>query len=249
MFDRLRWLGLETADLDAARQFYDTLVPDRVDEPDPARAVDDGDATAGDVTDDGAVAVYRVGGSDPATRLVLRRPTAVPRGGVHTHYALSVPRDEYDDWRGHLAADHPVAEHDFGSMRSLYTYDPDGHCVELAGVDVAGPGVDGVFEVVLEVRDLDRARSFYRSLGFEPTDDGGDRVRLSGPDAVPDLELWEPRLGIAGARGGLHVYLGLAAPDPGSVADTVRDDARRVTAVEEGVRVVDPDGHHLTVLP
>ncbi len=243
MLDRLRWLGLETADLDAARQFYDTLVPDRVEEPDPARAVLDG----ADPTEAGESAVYRVG-ADPATRLVLRRPTAVPRGGVHTHYALSVPREEYDDWRGHLAADHPVAEHDFGSMRSLYTYDPDGHCVELAGVDTEGPGIDGVFEVVLEVRDLARARSFYRRLGFEAVDEGSDRVRLAGPNAVPDLELWEPRLGIAGARGGLHVDLGLAAPDPGAVADTVRGTARRVTSVAGGVRVVDPDGHHLTVL-
>ncbi len=242
MFESLRWLGLETVDLDAARRFYDTLVPDRVEESDPAHAAADGpDDTPGET------AVYRVGGPDPATRLVLRRPASVPRGGVHTHYALSVPRDEYDDWRGHLAADHPVAEHDFGSMRSLYTYDPDGHCVELAGVDVDGPGVDGVFEVVLEVRDLGRARPFYEALGFDPVDEGRDRVRLSGPNGVPDLELWEPRLGIAGARGGLHVDLGLAASDPDAVVETVTGDARQVTETGAGVRVVDPDGHHLTV--
>jgi len=243
VLDGLRWLGLETADLEAARRFYDTLVPDRVDEPDPART-----AVGADETTAGAdeTAVYRVGGPDPPTRLVLRRPTAVPRGGVHTHYALSVPHGEYDDWRGHLAADHPVAEHDFGSMRSLYAYDPDGHCVELAGVDVDGPGVDGVFEVVLEVRDLARARRFYGALGFEPVDEGPDRVRLSGPNAVPDLELWEPRLGIAGARGGLHVDLGLSASTPEAVVAAL-EGARRVETLDDAVRLVDPDGHHLIV--
>ncbi len=243
MLSRLRWLGLETAVPDAARAFYDTVVTDRVEKPDPAAVA--GDERPGDAL------VYRVGGGDPETRLVLRRPTATPRGGVHTHYALSVPESEYADWRAHLAADHPVVEHDFGAMRSLYVEDPDGHCLELAGTDVTGPGVDGVFEVVLEVRDIDRARGFYEDLGYERTDAGGDRLRLGGPGAMPDLELWEPRLGIADARGGLHVDLGVAAPDPAAVADVLADRARTVWRAPDGdaVRVVDPDGHHLTVVP
>jgi catechol 2,3-dioxygenase-like lactoylglutathione lyase family enzyme len=242
VLDRLRWLGLEVTDRDAARAFYDPLLVDRVDEPDPAG---DGDQTRTDPRP----LVYRVGGGDPETRLVLRRPDSVPRGGVHTHYALAVPEDEYADWRAHLAADHPVAEHDFGVLRSLYVDDPDGHCVELAGVDVAGPGVDGVFEVVLEVRDLARARSFYETLGYRGTDESDDRLRLAGPGETPDVELWEPRRGIAGARGGLHVDLGVAAPDPAAVATAVADAARRVDRPDGRVRVVDPDGHHLTVLP
>jgi len=239
---RLRWLGLESAALSAAGEFYDPLVPDRVDGPDPARAAVGADATAGDTL------VYRVGG-DPATRLVLRRPRSVPRGGLHTHYALSVPRGEYDDWRTHLTADHPVAEHDFGGMQSLYVYDPDGNCVELAGVDVDGSGVDDVFEVVLEVRDRSRARAVYEAWNYEVVDEGDDRLRLSGPGETPDLELWEPRLGIADARGGVHVDLGFATPDPAGAAAAVKDPARHVETAGAVRRVVDPDGHHVVLVP
>ena len=257
MLSRLRWLGLETAAPETTRAFYDPLIPDRVDEVDPAvAALGDVETDATNENErggttraaDGEALVYRVGGGDPATRLVLRRPRSVPRGGLHTHYALSVPREEYDDWRAHLAADHPVAEHDFGSMRSLYVSDPDGNCVELAGVDVDGPGVDGVFEVVLEVRDLRRARAFYETWGYGVVDEGADRLRLSGPGATPDLELWEPRLGIADARGGVHVDLGVGTPDPAAAASTVRDRARLVERHGETRRVVDPDGHHVTLV-
>jgi catechol 2,3-dioxygenase-like lactoylglutathione lyase family enzyme len=226
MLTDVRFLALEVRALDRARAFYtdhlglDTAVegPDRKD----SVALDVGDETA----------------------LVLRRPTRVPRGGVHTHYALSVPAGEYNDWYDRLSTAMPTEEFSFGSMRSVYVYDPDHHCVELAGTDVSGPGVDGLFEVVLEVEKLDRAEAFYRTLGFDPVDRGPDRVRLRGPT---DLELWEPRLGIADARGGVHVDVGFGAEDPSAVRSVVEETATGIESVDDGVRFRDPDGHVLTV--
>ncbi|HMB51200.1 MAG TPA: VOC family protein, partial [Natronoarchaeum rubrum] len=112
------------------------------------------------------------------TTLVVRRPDGVPRGGLHTHFAFSIPADEYDDWWDRLSADRELEEHTFGSASSLYCYDPAGNCVELGQSDVAGPGIDGVFEVVLEVEQLDRALGFYEALGFSVVDRGAERRRV-----------------------------------------------------------------------
>lgn len=228
MITDLRWLALEVKDLDVARDFYvEHLDLEVVQEDDREVALD-------------------VGG-EPGTNLVLRRPTGLPRGGLHTHYALSLPADEYDDWYDRLSAEFDLVEHTFGSVRSLYFYDPDGNCVEVAGTGVDGPGIDGVFEVVLEVDDLSRAVELYEALGFEEMDRQGDRVRLRGPF---DLELWTPRIGLADARGGVHVDLGLGVEDPSGAARAVLDhlDAHRAPEKLGGgaVRIRDPDGHAIT---
>ncbi|NKE34789.1 VOC family protein [Natronococcus sp. JC468] len=224
MLTGLSWLALEVKHLEPARRFYaETLsLP---------------------VREDGADECVLAAGE---TDLVLRRPEAVPRGGLHTHYALSIPADEYDEWWDRLSEEYDLEEARFGSSRSLYLYDPDGNCVELGQRDVAGPGIDGLFEVVLEVESLERAREFYETLGFRTVDVGADRkrVRLNGPMA---LELWEPHLGIADGRGGVHVDLGFETDDPGAALEAV---ANRVGRVErdagDEVVVRDPDGHWLT---
>jgi catechol 2,3-dioxygenase-like lactoylglutathione lyase family enzyme len=225
MLTDLAWLALEVKDLDRAREFYADDLYMTVTEADDREVVLD------------------AGG--PGTDLVLRRPSSVPRGGLHTHYAMSVPAGEYDRWYDGLSASFEVDEHDFGGMTSLYCYDPDGNCVELAGRDVEGPGIDGVFEVVLEVAAIDRAHGFYRDLGFEMVDREPDRMRLSGP---MDVELWEPRRGIADARGGVHVDLGFGSVDPGRALSAVEDRVRSVERLEEGIRIRDPDGHAITFL-
>jgi catechol 2,3-dioxygenase-like lactoylglutathione lyase family enzyme len=257
MLTRLCRLGLEAKYLGAAREFYETrlgLVP--ANESDAAVAYDVGETT-----------------------VVLRRPVSTPRGGVHTHYAFSTTREAYDDWLTALSDLDPV-EFSFGSTRSLYVYDPDGNCVEIGGIDdAAAAGGDagteaaarpltGIFEVVLEVTDLERAETQFRALGFEVSDRGDERprVRLSGP---VDLELWEPQLGIADARGGLHVDLTFRTDDPraaveaggpwaagpvavgggndGESSDAGADDGADSGADgEEGLRVRDADGHVLT---
>ena len=224
MITDLRHLGLEVKYLDRARTFYvDGLGLEPMRE------------TATELA-------FRVGSTD----LVLRRPSRVPRGGLHVHYAFEAPRAEYDAWYERAAAAGvDPEEHQFGNYRSLYTDDPDDHCVEIGGRDVGGSGLAGIFEVVLEVASLDPAVERYEALGFETVDRGGDRrrVRLDGP---VELELWEPQLGLADARGGVHVDLGFSTPDPDAAADAVTacPDARE--AVDGGVRARESDGHVLT---
>ena len=250
MLTGLHRLGLEVKDLGATRAFYEDrlgLVP--VGKPDGSES---------------SVA-YAVGVDAEATTLCFRRPTDTPRGGVHTHYAFSTTPRAYTQWLQRLSELDP-AEFSFGAVDSLYVYDPAGHCVEIGGFDTgddaervsldsdggpdsagsgAVPPLSGVFEVVLEVTDLPTAEDRYRRLGFEVVDRGERRrrVRLSGP---VDLELWEPHLGIADARGGLHVDLAFATPDPDAAVEAGAPWPGAVASVPDGRRVVDDDGHVLT---
>ena len=243
MLTGLHRLGLEVKDIDATRAFYEDrlgFVP--VERPDGA------DSESG--------VAYAVGAGMEATTLRFRRPTEVPRGGVHTHYAFSTTPQAYARWGQRLSDLDPV-EFSFGAVDSLYVYDPAGHCVEIGGFDSEGggsrsdiaddtiPPLSGLFEVVLEVTDLPTAEDRYRRLGFEVVDRGQRRrrVRLSGP---VDIELWEPQLGIADARGGLHVDLAFAAPDPDAAVEAGGPWPGDVLSIPDGRRVVDDDGHVLT---
>jgi len=225
MLTGLRWLALEVKYLDPVVDLYRDHL----------------DLAVRRDADDEVV----LGAGD--TDLVLRRPSGVPRGGLHTHYAFSTPADAYDDWWDRLSATFDLHEETFGSMRSLYFYDPEGNCVEIGGRDDAGEGITGIFEVVLEVTDLDRALAFYEALGLETVDVGERRRRVRLTAGPFDLELWEPHLGLADARGGVHVDLGLATDDRDAVRAAVTDRARAVTERENGLFVEDPDGHTLTV--
>jgi catechol 2,3-dioxygenase-like lactoylglutathione lyase family enzyme len=226
---RLTHLGLEAKALDAARAFY----------------VDRFGLTPARETEDELR--FSVGGTD----LRLRRPTGAPRGGLHTHYAFSAVPGSLAAWRERLAGLDPE-EVAFGDYRSLYVYDPDGNCVEI-GIETGDGGgaveeavtPTGIFEVVLEVTDLDSAEATYTALGFEPVDRGTSRrrVRLRGP---MDLELWEPQLGLADARGGVHVDLGFETAEPTAAADALAERTTAREAVDGGVRVRDADGHWLT---
>jgi catechol-2,3-dioxygenase len=225
MLTGLRWLALEVKYLDPAVAFY----RDHLDLPVRHETEAEVSLAAGD------------------TDLVLRAPSGVPRGGLHVHYAFSAPADEYDDWWDRLSASFDLEEHVFGSMRSLYFYDGAGNCVEIGGRDDEGDGLTGIFEVVLEVEDLDRALAFYEALGLETVDVGERRRRVRMTAGPFDLELWEPHLGLADARGGVHVDVGVTADDAAAVRDTVADRALAVEEVADGLRVRDPDGHYLTV--
>jgi catechol-2,3-dioxygenase len=230
----LRWLALEAKFLDPMAAFYGETL---------------------------GLPVDRVGDAElrvpvGATDLLVRRPSGVPRGGVHTHYAFSTPPDRYDDWYDRLSASFDLEEHTFGSARSLYCYDPEGNCVEVGGVEREGiategtgePPLTGVFEVVLEVEDLDRAQAFYTALGLDVMDEGERRRRVRLTAGPFDVELWEPHLGLADARGGLHVDVGVGVDDPTATADALRGLATDVTPVEGGVRVRDADGHYVTLV-
>ncbi|MFB6141976.1 MAG: VOC family protein [Halorientalis sp.] len=218
------WLALEVKYLDRARSFYETYL-----DLEAVRETETEVALAAGETD-----------------LVLRRPSTVPRGGLHTHYALATPADEYQGWYDRLSTSFDLVEHEFGDASSLYFYDTEGNCVEIGQRDVAGEGIAGLFEIVLEVEDLDRAESFYRALGLEVTGRGENRQRIRLTSGDVDVELWEPQLGLADARGGVHVDAGFTVADPRGLADEVADEALGVTDLDEGVRVRDPDGHYLT---
>jgi catechol-2,3-dioxygenase len=224
MISALRWLALEVKYLDHASAFYREHL-----QLDTSRETD-------------SEVVFEAGETD----LVLRRPSTIPRGGLHTHYALSIPAAEYDGWYDRLAETFAPDEHTFGSARSLYFYDTEGNCVELGESEDSGSGVLGVFEVVLEVEDLARAEGFYTALGMEIVDQGGERhrTRLSAEGFA--LELWEPQLGLADARGGVHVDLGFGVENPEKALGAVRESVRSVEHLDGSIRVRDPDGHFLT---
>lgn len=224
MISALEWLALEVKYRDHAGEFYrDHLELTTVRESD-------------------TEVVFAAGDTD----LVFRRPQRVPRGGLHTHYALSIPATEYDDWYDRLAKTFALDEHTFGSARSLYFYDTEGNCVELGESDESGTGILGVFEVVLEVEDRARAAEFYTALGMEIVDRGSERPRTRLSAGPFDLELWEPQLGLADARGGVHTDLGLAVGNPEEALDRVRESVGSIEHIDEGIRVRDPDGHFLT---
>lgn len=226
MLSGLRWLALEVKELDPVatcyREHFDLSVV-RADETEVV-------LTAGE------------------TQLILRRPSGVPRGGLHVHYAFATAADAYQAWWDRLAGSFDLEEHTFGSMRSLYLYDPAGNCVEIGGRNEPGSGenLTGLFEVVLEVEDLDTALTFYRALDFELVDLGDQRRRARLTAGPFDIELWEPHLGLADARGGVHVDIGLAVEDVAAIRDAVGDRATRIDTVDAGLRIRDPDGHYLT---
>ena len=222
MLTALTHLALEVKSLDRARAFYqEQLGLDPVE------------------TSDREV-VFEAG----ETAVVLRRPSGVPRGGLHVHYAFATGAEAFETWEARLSS-LPTEAFDFGGSRSLYVDDPDDHCVEVGTVaDTDTDALVGVFEVVLEVESLEDAVERYRRLGFEVVDRGDDRrrVRLRGP---MDLELWEPQLGIADARGGVHVDLGFVTDDPRTAAEAAAPGVEPTT-VDGGVRVREADGHVLT---
>ncbi len=178
----------------------------------------------------------------PPGALCLRELTAMPNGGIHTHFAIRVTPDRYGQLHERLSETEPVIERTFGGRRSLYRIDPAGHCVEFGEDPELASAVGPVFEVVLEVSDLDLAVDRYRPLGFDPidSDDTRPRRRLRGPF---DLELWEPHLGIANARGGCHVDLGLTVTDPHAAARHLAPSGKTPTQRDGRLFVRDGDGH------
>ena len=214
----LDWLGLATPDVSELVAYYEsTFGLEAIDDP-PCP-----EATVGFSLGDGW--------------LVTRPYTTLPSGGVHTHFAISITESAYDQLYESL--DTPV-ERTFGGQRSLYHFDPAGHCVEFGERPALDSAVGPIFEVVLEVASLDIAIERYRQLGFEPLDRGSDRprCRLRGPF---DLELWEPHLGIADARGGCHVDLGITVEDANAAAAVLGQS--ELPEIDNRLFVRDPDGH------
>jgi catechol-2,3-dioxygenase len=73
--------------------------------------------------------------------------------------------------------------------------------------------VGGVSELVLEVVDLAAAEAFYADvIGFPVVERSEGRVWLMAGTQTR-IGLWRPQLGIASARGGLHVHYAMHIDD------------------------------------
>lgn len=221
----LNWLTLEVKYLDRAVSFY----------------TDQLDLSFTKQSD--TLAVTQIGD----TALKLQTPSQVPRGGLHTHYAFATPHEEYDDWWGSLSPHHNLIEQSFSSGKSLYFYDPDGNCLEIGQQSTTGQGLTGVFEIVLEVEDIEKAEQYYTTLGGKPISRSDDRPRVRLDFESFDIELWEPHLGIADARGAVHLDFGITIPDPTETANELEHASQSVTYLDQGIRLRDPDGHYLTL--
>jgi catechol 2,3-dioxygenase-like lactoylglutathione lyase family enzyme len=115
------------------------------------------------------------------------------------------------------------------------------------------PPVTGISELVLEVKDLDAARHFYRDvLGFEETlyGEGADGRYWYLVGETARLGLWTEQVGLAGGRGGAHVHYAFNVPD-GEV-DRLKEQIEGAGAEVEGpiqlgpgraIYVTDPDGN------
>ena len=89
MLGTLEWLALEAKYLDRSQAFYEAFLDLAV------RREREGEVA------------FAAGDSD----LILRSPGGVPRGGIHTHYAFSIPAAEYDQWYDRLDDRFDLVEH------------------------------------------------------------------------------------------------------------------------------------------
>ena len=224
MIEQLAWLAISVDDLDTASDFYEDLLElPRQDStpPDGERRLQSGDSA-----------------------LHLRSPDAEHTGGSHVHYAFETGQESLDQWESRLSDVGSVDTLDFGIYRSLYTFDPDDHCVELGGRTDGSNAITGIFEVVFEVEVLDAAEAFYRELGCSVIDRGDSRARVRLDTGPFDLELWEPQTGLAGAEPGAHVELGLGVDDPAQAVERTHKNGAELDGTDESA-VIDPDGHRL----
>lgn len=219
MISSLEWLGLAVDDPAAASTFYERLLG-------PPASSGENDAVS-----------FEVGEAE----LRLKPPGSTPRGGAHVHYALSTGHPGYRRAKDILAST-GYEEHDLDVYQSVYAFDPDDHCLEVANRDDDGAEeLTGIFEIVLEVETLERAERWYDRFDPDLMDRGSSRRRTRLDMGPFELELWEPQRGIADAAPGAHVDLGLIVEDLEAV---IPEGAG--TSTRSGLRVIDPDGHQLS---
>jgi len=124
----------------------------------------------------------------------------------------------------------------------------------LANAMVDGIPVTGVSELVLEVLDLDRAEQFYAEvLGFPVVERWKERGAvwvMAGTNTR--IGLWQPQVGLAGGRGGVHVHYALQIKDSDFDASVERLRLRgfepKIVSFDDDQRgrafyVTDPDGN------
>lgn len=112
--------------------------------------------------------------------------------------------------------------------------------------------VTGISELVLEVVDLEAAERFYASvLGLPVVERWPDRdvVWVMAGDRTR-IGLWRPQVGLARARGGVHVHYAMHVPDEAYDAAVARLRSRgqpveehRFSTESRAAYVTDPDGN------
>ena len=226
MTPSLAWLALQSSDLGAATSFYHERLDLNL------------------VSTSETEHEYRVG----ETTVLLRTPDHPTPGGAHVHYAFTTGPDGFDYWVQRLAEDFDLTFHDFGTFQSLYCFDADEHCVEIASLGEGGTALSGIFEVVLQVRDIDDAIPWYTQLGFTPGERDPDRPRIRLTSSQLDLELWEPHRGLADALPGEYVDLGIAVADVNAIVEKLPGNGPIVES-KPGTTVFEaPGGHRLTLI-
>lgn len=120
----------------------------------------------------------------------------------------------------------------------------------------------GVTELVLETRDLEESEWFYTDVLGLPVVGRWEGESFRGREAVwvqsgdqTRIGLWQPQVGIAGSRGGVHVHFAMtvAEGDFDAVVAQVREHGVHVDEVyfgddptapgQRSAYVTDPDGH------
>ena len=112
--------------------------------------------------------------------------------------------------------------------------------------------VGGVSELVLEVVDLTAAEAFYAGVfGFPVVERSEGRVWVMAGSQTR-IGLWQPQLGIANGRGGLHVHYAMHIDDEDFDAAVARlrntTTTPRSSSFDDDSRgrsfyVTDPDGN------
>jgi catechol-2,3-dioxygenase len=115
---------------------------------------------------------------------------------------------------------------------------------------VSGIPVTGVNELVLEVVDLDAAERFYAGvLGLPVARRSENRIWVTAGQQTR-IGLWEPQVGIAAGRGGVHVHYAMHIDETAYDAAVSRLREHGYDPHEEdfgesgrAVYVTDPDGN------
>lgn len=116
-------------------------------------------------------------------------------------------------------------------------------------------GYKGIYEIVLEVQDIERAEAFYRDvLGIQvlnrsaslDQNDGVVRRVTVGVGNRSLIGLWLPQEGLAGGRGGAHVHYALFV-DPKHLERVRQNLAAHEVPIKfqkpDVIYFQDPDGH------
>jgi len=224
MLTGLDWLALEAKYLEVAGTFYEETFGLTCRE----RGADELVFAAGD------------------TDLVLRRPAALPRAGSTRTLRSRSPRPSTTT--GGTASTTTTTSR----RRALAPPDRSTCTIPMATASNSVNRTSRGRESTASSRSSSRSRISSARRPSTRISDSKRSTRATTESASDSTGRWpsssgEPHLGIADARGGVHVDLGFETDEPAAALEAVRN---RIGSLEresnENVVVRDPDGHFLT---